>query len=129
MAKVKAWRGAIALLLALATAVPSLWGAAGAQTSTDQTRIDQQIQATKKQVDTASKEEARLLGLIEESTTRRNTLDAQVAGFDGQIAAVLRQLDAAQSKLSALEAEQRMVEARLVEARHALVLAKQELGR
>ena len=129
MAKVKVGRGAVALLLAVVAAVPSLSGAAGAQTSSDQTRIDQEIKATKKQVDTASAEEARLLSLIEDSTTRRNALDAKVAGFDREIAGVQRQLDAAQSKLTALEAEQRMVEARLVEARAALALAKEELGR
>ena len=130
MAQVKAWRGAVALLLAFVAALPSLaTGAAGAQTSADKTRVDQKISATKKQVDTASAEEQRLLSLIEESTTRKNALDAKVAGFDSQIAGVQRQLDAAQSKLAALEAQQRAVEIRLVDARNALAAAKEELGR
>jgi murein DD-endopeptidase MepM/ murein hydrolase activator NlpD len=129
-------RKAAALLTALLVAVIALVsGAAGAQTSSDKTsasekgRVDQQIDATKKQVDTASAEEQRLLGLIEVSTARKATLDAKVAGFDSQIAAVQRELDAAQSKLAALEAQQRVTEGRLTETRHALVLAKEELGR
>ncbi|HEX2117538.1 MAG TPA: peptidoglycan DD-metalloendopeptidase family protein [Acidimicrobiales bacterium] len=126
----KAWRGAVALLLAVVAAVPSLLsGVAGAQTDADKARIDREIDATKKQVDTASAEEARLLGLIEESSKRKSVLDAKVAAFDGEIAAVQAQLDAAQSKLSALEAQQRAVEARLDEARLALAEAKAELGR
>ncbi|MGH9266303.1 MAG: hypothetical protein ACRD1D_16590, partial [Acidimicrobiales bacterium] len=126
----KAWRGAVALLLAVVAAVPSLVsGVAGAQTDADKTRIDREIDATKKQVDTASAEEARLLGLIEESGKRKSVLDAKVAAYDSEIAAVQRQLDGAQSKLSALEAQQRAVEARLDEARLALAEAKAELGR
>jgi murein DD-endopeptidase MepM/ murein hydrolase activator NlpD len=122
-------RGGLALLIALVVAVAGLSGAAGAQTPTTRSKLDQEIDATKKQVDTASAEEQRLLGLIEESTSRKSTLDAKVASFDSQIAAVQRQLDAAQSKLTALEAQQRVTEGKLDEARHALVLAKEELGR
>ena len=116
-------------------AIALLSGAAGAQTASDRTsaseksRVDQQIDATKKQVDTASAEEQRLLGLIEASSARKSTLDAKVAGIDAQIATVQRQLDAAQSKLAALEAQQRVTESRLTEARRALVVAKEELGR
>lgn len=122
-------RSGVALALAFVVAALALAGGAGAQTASDKTKIDQEIDATKKQVDTASAEEQRLLGLIEASTARKAALDAKVAGFDNQIASVQRQLDAAQSKLSALEAQQRATEVRLDEARHALVLAKEELGR
>jgi murein DD-endopeptidase MepM/ murein hydrolase activator NlpD len=130
VAKVKAWRGAVALVVAsVATLAPMVGVPAGAQTSTDKSRVDSQIDATKKQVDTASAEEERLLGLIGASTARKQALDAKVAGFDTQIAGVQRQLDGAQSKLAALEAQQRVVEARLAESRHNLALAKEELGR
>ena len=126
-------RGGVALALVIVVAALALGGGAGAQTSADKTaaaekgRVDQEIESTKKQVDTASAEEQRLLGLIEASTARKTALDAKVAGFDNQIATVQRQLDAAQSKLAALEAQQRATEVRLDEARHALVLAKEEL--
>jgi murein DD-endopeptidase MepM/ murein hydrolase activator NlpD len=128
-------RGGVALAVVLVVAGLALAGGAGAQTASDKTsasdksRIDQEIDATKKQVDTASAEEQRLLGLIEASRVRKTALDAKVASFDSQIATVQRQLDAAQSKLAALEAQQRATEARLEEARQALTLAKEELGR
>lgn len=128
-------RGGVALVVALVTAALALSGAAGAQTSADKTtasersRVDREIDATKKQVDTASAEEQRLLGLIEGSTARKTALDAKVASFDSQITSVQRQLDAAQSKLAALEAQQRETEVRLGEARQALVVAKEELSR
>jgi murein DD-endopeptidase MepM/ murein hydrolase activator NlpD len=118
-----------ALLCALVTIVVAFTDGAGAQTASDKTKIDQQIDATKKQVDTASAEEQRLLGLIDASTQRKLALDAKVASFDNQIAGVQRQLDAAQSKLNALEAQQRATEARLGDARGALAEAKEELGR
>lgn len=122
-------RGGVALAVALVVAAVALGGGAGAQTASDKTKVDQEIDATKKQVDTASAEEQRLLGLIEQSTARKSALDAKVASFDSQIAAVQRQLDAAQSKLAALEAQQRATEARLGDARQALTQAKEELGR
>ena len=122
-------RGGVALAVAVVVAAVALAGGAGAQTASDKTKVDQEIDATKKQVDTASAEEQRLLGLIEQSTARKSALDAKVANFDSQIAAVQRQLDAAQSKLSALEAQQRATEARLGDARQALTQAKEELGR
>ena len=122
-------RGGVALAVTLVIAALALGGGAGAQTSADKTKLDQEIDATKKQVDTASAEEQRLLGLIEASTARKTALDAKVASFDSQIASVQRQLDTAQSKLAALEAQQRATEGRLGEARQALVLAKEELGR
>jgi murein DD-endopeptidase MepM/ murein hydrolase activator NlpD len=122
-------RGGIALLVALVIAAAGLSTAAGAQTATTKSKLDQEIDATKKQVDTASAEEQRLLGLIDASTARRTALDGKVAAFDSQIAAVQRQLDAAQSKLAALETQQRATEVRLEESRRALALAKEELGR
>ena len=128
MVAVKARRGGAALLVAL-VAVLSPLQTAGAQTAADKSKVDQKIDDTQKQVDTASAEEQRLLGLIGESTSRRKVLDAKVAAFDGQIAAVQRQLDAAASKLSAVESQQRVVEARLVESKHNLDMAKDELGR
>ncbi len=130
MANVKVRRrGLMAVLAALSLAAPLLSGSAGAQTAADKTKVDQQIEATKKQVDTASAEEQRLLGLIGDSNARKAVLDAKVAGFDGQIAAVQRQLDAAQAKVTALEGQQRVVEGRLADARQALADAKDELGR
>jgi murein DD-endopeptidase MepM/ murein hydrolase activator NlpD len=129
VAKVKAKSGLVMLLCGLLAAVLGLVGVAGAQTTADKSKIDQQIDATKKQVDTATAEEQRLLGLIEASSGRKAALDAKVAAFDGQIAAVQRQLDAAQSKLNALESQQRATEARLGESRLALQAAKDELGR
>lgn len=130
VAKVRArGRGGVALAMVFVVAALTVSGAAGAQTSDDKTKVDQQIDATKKQVDTASAEEARLLGLIEESTARKTALDAKVASFDGQIGAVQRKLDAAQSKLTALETQQRATEARLAESQQALAQAKEELGR
>jgi murein DD-endopeptidase MepM/ murein hydrolase activator NlpD len=138
VAKVKARPGAVALVVALvavvATFAPLATDAAGAQagpnkTAPDKSKLDNQIDATKAQVDTASAEEERLLGQIQDSTARTGALDAKVAEFDGQIAGVQRQLDAAQSKLVALEAQQRAVEGRLDDARHNLSAAKEELGR
>ena len=124
-------RGGVALAVVLVVVALALSGGAGAgaQTASDKTKVDQQIDATRKQVDTASAEELRLLGLIEQSTGRRAALDAKVAAFDSEIAVVQRQLDAAQSKLAALESQQRATEAKLADARHALTLAKEELGR
>ncbi len=129
VAKVRARRRLWALLAAVLALALALSGGAGAQTAADKTKVDQQIDATKKQVDTASAEEQRLLGLIDASTTRKKALDAKVAAFDSQIATVQRQLDAAQSKVNIVEAQQRVTEARLDEARGALAAAKQELGR
>jgi murein DD-endopeptidase MepM/ murein hydrolase activator NlpD len=122
-------RAGVALAVVSVVVALALSGGAGAQTASDKTKVDQEIDATKKQVDTASAEEQRLLGLIEASTARKVALDAKVAGFDSQIASVQSQLDAAQSKLAALESQQRATEARLGEARAALTLAKEELGR
>jgi murein DD-endopeptidase MepM/ murein hydrolase activator NlpD len=122
-------RAGVALAVVSVVVALALSGGAGAQTASDKTKVDQEIDATKKQVDTASAEEQRLLGLIEASTARKVALDAKVAGFDSQIASVQRQLYAAQSKLAALESQQRATEARLGEARAALTLAKEELGR
>jgi murein DD-endopeptidase MepM/ murein hydrolase activator NlpD len=122
-------RFAVAVTGALAVAVSVLSGPVGAQTASDKTKVDQQIDATKKQVDTASAEEQRLLGLIDASTARKTALDVKVASFDSQIAVVQRQLDTAQSKLTALESQQRVTEGRLAEARDALGAAKDELGR
>ncbi len=129
VAKVRARRRLGALLGVLVAVVMALSGVAGAQTAADKTKVDQKIDATKKQVDTASAEEQRLLGLIDASTQRKKALDAKVASFDSQIAGVQRQLDAAQSKLNAVEGQQRATEARLGEARGELAAAKAELGR
>jgi murein DD-endopeptidase MepM/ murein hydrolase activator NlpD len=100
---------------------------AGAQTEEDKSKIDDQIESLQGEVSEASAEEGRLLGLIDESSSRLGDLDAKVADFDGQIAGVQSNLDAAQSRLGALEAEQHRTETRLGEAtvqlgeaRHAL---------
>ena len=130
MAKVKAWRGVVALVVALvAAAAPLVGDPAGAQTAADKQKVDQQIGATQAQVDTASADEERLLGQIQDSTDRKTALDAKVAANDAQIAGVQRQLDAAQAKVATLEAQQRAVEVRLDDARHSLDLARQELAR
>ncbi|HWI04632.1 MAG TPA: hypothetical protein VNT52_12550, partial [Acidimicrobiales bacterium] len=83
-------RGGVALAVVLVVVALALSGGAGAgaQTASDKTKVDQQIDATRKQVDTASAEELRLLGLIEQSTGRRAALDAKVAAFDSEIAVV-----------------------------------------
>jgi murein DD-endopeptidase MepM/ murein hydrolase activator NlpD len=128
--KVKVRRRLFALMVTFVTAFPAFSGGlAGAQTAADKDKVDQQRKAAQKQVDTASAEEQRLLGLIDESTARRRELDAKVAAFDGQIAAVQAKVDAAQSRLTALEAQQREVEGKLAERAAALAAAKQELVR
>jgi murein DD-endopeptidase MepM/ murein hydrolase activator NlpD len=130
VAKVKAWRGVVALVVALvAAAAPLVSDPAGAQTAADKQKVDQQIGAAQAQVDTASADEERLLGQIQDSTGRKTALDAKVAAFDTQIAGVQRQLDAAQAKVTTLEAQQRAVEVRLDDTRHSLDAARQELAR
>ncbi|HEX3622375.1 MAG TPA: peptidoglycan DD-metalloendopeptidase family protein [Acidimicrobiales bacterium] len=126
----KAWRGVIALVVAvMAVVAPVVGDAAGAQTTADKNKVDQQIGATQAQVDTASADEERLLTQIDESTARKTALDAKVAAFDTQIGAVQSQLDAAQTKLTAVEAQQRAVQARLDDTRQQLDAAKAELSR
>lgn len=127
MRGVTTWRGPVALAVAGAVAVFS-GGGLGAQTG-DQGRIDEQIQSLREHVGEASAEEARLLGLIDESTARRRELDAKVAGFDRQISTVRRDLDAAEARLHLIAAQQRGTEARLDEAAAALAAAKAELAR
>jgi len=123
----RGWRGSVAFAVACAVALVS-GGGLGAQTA-DQGRIDEQIKSLREDVGEASAEEARLLGLIDESTARRRQLDSKVAEFDGQIAAVERDLDGAEARLALIAAQQRGTEARLVEATAALEAAKAELAR
>ena len=127
MRSVRVWRGVGAFVVACAMALGTAAGL-GAQTG-DQGAIDDQIRSLREHVGEASAEEARLLGLIDDSTARKRELDAKVGGFDGQIAAVQRDLDAAQARLSALAAQQRGTETRLGEATAALEEAKAELAR
>lgn len=124
---VKPWRVPVALIVTGVMAVATATGL-GAQTA-DQDRIDDQIRSLRERVGEASAEEARLLGLIDESTARKRELDAKVAGFDGRIAGVQRELDAAESRLSALAAQQRGTETRLGQATAELEVAKAELVR
>ncbi|HEX7276469.1 MAG TPA: peptidoglycan DD-metalloendopeptidase family protein [Acidimicrobiales bacterium] len=122
---------ATALLVVLPGLVPGGggWGAlASAQTEADKSRIDDQIESLQEQVTEASAEEARLLGLLDESSGRLADLDGKVADFDGQIAQVQGNLDAAQSRLAALEAEQHRTETRLGEASVQLAAAKEALS-
>lgn len=122
---VTAVAGVVAAFLFLtALTVPGV-----AQTTADKNRIDQQISELKEQVTEASREEARLLGLIQASNARKRDLDAKGAAFDRQIASVTRQLDAAQTRLTALERQQRETEARLEAARQELTVARTELQR
>ncbi|MDQ4089996.1 MAG: hypothetical protein M3163_06810, partial [Actinomycetota bacterium] len=123
----KVWRGPLALVVVGAMAVATAGGLA-AQTA-EKDRIDDQISSLREQVGEASAEEARLLGLIDESTGRKRDLDAKVAGFDRQIAGVQRDLHVAESRLAALSAQQRATETRLAEATVALEAAKAELVR
>ena len=97
------WRAVGALVVACAMALGTAAGL-GAQTG-DQGAIDDQIRSLREHVGEASAEEGRLLGLIDESTARKRELDAKVGVFDGQIAAVQRDLDGAQARLSALAAQ------------------------
>jgi septal ring factor EnvC (AmiA/AmiB activator) len=130
VAEVKGKRVVAALVVTFVGAIAPLLGhAAGAQTQSDKNKVDQQIDSTKQQVDTASAEEQKLLSQIDESTARKKALDAKVASFDTQIAGVQRQLDSAQSKLAAVETQQRAVEGRLTDARAGLDAAKQDLAR
>ena len=134
MAKVKLRRGdrvalaAVALLVAL----PGFLGLGGmqalAQTEDDKAKIDDQIESLEGQVSEASDEEGRLLGLIDESSARLEDLDTKVATIDGQIADVQVDLDAAQSRLGALESEQQRTEMRLGEATVQLGSAKEALA-
>jgi septal ring factor EnvC (AmiA/AmiB activator) len=124
---VKVWRAPAALIVAGVLALVTA-GGLGAQTA-DQDRIDDQIRSLREHVTEASAEEARLLGLIDQSTARKRELDAKVAGFDRQITAVQRDLDDAQARLDVLVARQRGTEVRLGEATAALEEAKAELRR
>jgi murein DD-endopeptidase MepM/ murein hydrolase activator NlpD len=100
-----------------------------AQTEDDKSRIDDQIESLQGQVTEASAEEARLLGLIDQSSERLDDLDGRVASLDAEISVVQRDLDQAQARLATLEAEQQRTEVRLVEATGQLSAAKEELSR
>jgi len=119
-----------ALLVALAGVVPGFGSLRGAlaQTEEDKSRIDDRIESLQGQVTEASDEEARLLGQIDDSSSRLADLDAKVAGFDGRIEGVQRNVDAAELRLGALEAEQARTEARLGEATGQLATAKEALS-
>jgi murein DD-endopeptidase MepM/ murein hydrolase activator NlpD len=120
-------RGTAAVVVAGALALATA-GGLGAQTA-EQDRIDDQIKSLREHVTEASAEEGRLLGLIDESSARKRELDAKVGAFDRQIAGVQRELDAAESRLDALAAQQRGTEVRLGEATAELEAAKAELVR
>lgn len=126
-AVLKVWRASAVLIVAGAMALATA-GGLGAQTA-DKDRIDDQIESLRERVGEASAEEARLLGLIDQSSARKRELDTKVAGFDRQITGVQRELDAAESRLSVLTAQQRGTEVRLGEATAALEAAKAELTR
>lgn len=118
---------ATAALAVLPAFAPGL-SALRAQTEADKSRIDDQIQSLQEQVNEASAEEGRLLGLIDESTARLSDLDGKVAGFDAEIAVVQGDLDAAELRLASLEAEQHRTETRLAEASAQLAAAKETLA-
>jgi murein DD-endopeptidase MepM/ murein hydrolase activator NlpD len=117
------------LLGGLGGAVPPLGpaGPAGAQSQSDRDRIDEQIGSVRSQVQEASAEEARLLGAIDASAARKRDLDATVAELDGQLGVVQRNLNAAETKLAGIQAEQRATEARLGVAEAELAAAREAL--
>ena len=90
---------------------------------------DDRVQSLRDQVEEASAEESRLLGLIDESRDRRGGLDAKVAELDGRIAGVQSRLNVAESAYQALAARLRGAEDRLAGARSQLDAAKRELAR
>jgi murein DD-endopeptidase MepM/ murein hydrolase activator NlpD len=117
------------VLIVVPGLVPGLGGVrALAQTEEDKNRIDDQIESLQGQVTEASDEEARLLGLIDESSGRLSDLDGKVADFDTQIGEVQSHLDAAEDRLAMLEAEQHRTETRLDETRAQLAAAKEALA-
>ena len=80
MPRANVWRGSVAFAVACVLAVlPG--GGLGAQTA-EQGRIDERIKSLREHVGEASAEEARLLGLIDESSARKRQLDAKVGDFD-----------------------------------------------
>jgi murein DD-endopeptidase MepM/ murein hydrolase activator NlpD len=91
--------------------------------------LEREIRAARDEVEAASEEEARLLGLIQESEARKRELDVKVAALQAQVAAVQKEVAAAESRLAALEAEQRRAQTRLDETLAALAAAKAELVR
>ena len=94
-----AWR--TAFLAALVTGLAP--GPVSAQSASEKGKVDQEIGATKENIESASAEERRLLGLLEQSADRKAQLDAKLAFMDGEIGGVQRKLDVASSRLSALE--------------------------
>ena len=119
--------GRAALLAALlAGLVP---GPVWAQSASEKGKVDQEIGATRENIESASVEERRLLGLLEQSADRKAQLDAKLALMDREIGGVQRELDAASSRLSALETEQRLTAGRLQASVGAFTAAKTDLSR
>ena len=90
--------GRAALLAALlAGLVP---GPVWAQSASEKGKVDQEIGATRENIESASVDERRLLGLLEQSADRKAQLDAKLALMDREIGGVQRELDAAVAKLA-----------------------------
>lgn len=120
----RVWVGFVLLIL---TTVPT--NAVWAQSAGDKDKVDRDIGATKEKIESASAVERRLLDLIQDSSARKSQLDTRVMSIDREIGAVQGQLDAATSRLSALETRQRVTAVRLQESIGALAAAKATLGR
>lgn len=119
----------LALLTVFSVLVPGVGDAAlRAQTEEDKARIDREIESLQGQVNEASAEESRLLGLIDESSVRVAELDARVSALDSEISGVQSDLDAAQARLEVVEAEQRRAEVRLEDATARLEAARHALA-
>lgn len=117
--------GIVLVLMLPNIATSPLW----AQSAPDKGKVDQEIGATAESIESASAEERRLLGLIQQSNARKSDLDAKLSVLDREIGGVQRQLDTATSRLTALESQQRLTTARLNESVAALDGAKATLSR
>jgi len=107
----------------------SIGSPALAQTAADKDRIDDKISSVRGQANEASREESRLLGLIDASSDRKRELEAKVAALDSQIAGFSRQIQAAEGKLGGIEFQRKATEARLAGAEHELTQARTILAR
>lgn len=126
--KSRVWVAGLAVVLATVLGA-TLSGQALGQTAADKDRLDDKISSLRSQANEASREEARLLGLIDASNARKRDLDSKVAALDRQIAGFNRQINAAEAKLAAVEQQRLLTEAKLTEAERELSRARSILAR